>query len=486
VCSSDLSNSVTPATLPGAPTGVSATAGNAAALVGWTAAASNGSPIGSYQVTSSPGGLTCGWTSGPLECTVPGLAVAVPYTFTVTATNGVGTGPASAPSSALTLTAPIDGATFHPLSPSRIVDTRIGNGLPHKLAGAVPQTFQVTGHVGVPDGAVAITANVTVVKPGSTASLYLGPDPLANPPTATVNFNAGDIVACGSTIALSPSGSIGATYMAASGSTDLVVDVTGYFTPDTTGDTYHPLAPARLLDTRHANGLSGTFKPSTPRQFQVTGRGGVPSNAKAVTGNLTITDATGPWAAYIGPAPIAKPGSSTINFAKGQTRANSLTVILGSGGVLWATFMGSGKSTVDMVFDVTGYYTADLTGSKYVPLIATGVLDTRTGSGLTGRFSASTPRTFAVWNLAGVPGTATGVTGVVSVFGQTGPWAVFVGPDPVAKPLSSSLNFLKGSNCANGFTVALSSTGTLSTTYMANAGSTTNVVVVITGYFVGP
>ncbi|HEY5025664.1 MAG TPA: fibronectin type III domain-containing protein, partial [Acidimicrobiales bacterium] len=61
--------SVTPAAVPGAPTGVNASAGDSSASVSWTAPASNGSTITGYTVTSSPGGHTCVWTSGPLTCT---------------------------------------------------------------------------------------------------------------------------------------------------------------------------------------------------------------------------------------------------------------------------------------------------------------------------------------------------------------------------------------------------------------------------------
>src|SRR5207245_7612897 len=56
------SNSVTPvapATVPGAPRAVTATAGNASASVSWTAPASDGgSAITSYTVTSSPAGAS--------------------------------------------------------------------------------------------------------------------------------------------------------------------------------------------------------------------------------------------------------------------------------------------------------------------------------------------------------------------------------------------------------------------------------------------
>ena len=91
----------TPVTTPGAPTGVSATPGNAQAIVSFTAPASTGgSVITGYTVTSNPGGFTGTGSASPI--TVTGLTNGTAYTFTVTATNILGTGPASSPSSAVT------------------------------------------------------------------------------------------------------------------------------------------------------------------------------------------------------------------------------------------------------------------------------------------------------------------------------------------------------------------------------------------------
>ena len=93
-------------TVPGAPTGVSATAGTASASVAFTAPASNGgSVITGYTVTSSPGGITA--TGATLTINVTGLTNGTAYTFTVVATNVVGNSVASTASTAVTPLMPI-------------------------------------------------------------------------------------------------------------------------------------------------------------------------------------------------------------------------------------------------------------------------------------------------------------------------------------------------------------------------------------------
>jgi hypothetical protein len=481
---SDPSKGVTPSapTAPGKPTGVTAVAGMASASVAWTAGPANGSLISGFTATSDPGGKICA-TTGALTCVVDRLTIGQPYTFTVTATNGVGTGPASDPSAPVT---PFAGTSYHPIPPVRLLDTRVGNGLTGKLTAGAPRTFRITTRGNIPVGAAAITANATIVNAGTASSVYIGPTEIARPPTFTIKFNKNDVTAFGITVALSETGTLSATYMATSGTTDLVLDVTGYFTPDGSGDTYHPLTPIRLLDTRYGNGLSGKLVASVPRTFLVAGRGGVPTYAKAVTGNLTVTGSNCSYAVYIGPAAIAKPDASTINFGKGQIRANSLTVILSPTGTLSATFLSSAGKTTDLVFDVTGFYTADLTGDSYVPIPPARTLDTRVANGLPGKVSANAPRTFQVTGRGRIPLTATGVTGILSVANQTSSYAVFLGPVATAKPSTSALNFEKTDAAANGVTVALGAGGSLSVTFLAGTGNTTNILLDVTGYFVRP
>lgn len=88
-------------TTPGAPTSVSASAGNAQATVTFTAPVdTGGTSITSYTVTSSPGSITGTGSASPI--TVTGLTNGTAYTFTVTATNAQGTGPASSASGSVT------------------------------------------------------------------------------------------------------------------------------------------------------------------------------------------------------------------------------------------------------------------------------------------------------------------------------------------------------------------------------------------------
>ena len=94
-------------TTPQAPTNVSASPGNNAVTVTWTAPPSGGSQITSYTVTPFDNGVAqqptvVAGAPAPTQAVPGGMVNGTTYTFTVTATNANGTGPASAPSSPVT------------------------------------------------------------------------------------------------------------------------------------------------------------------------------------------------------------------------------------------------------------------------------------------------------------------------------------------------------------------------------------------------
>jgi hypothetical protein len=98
---SSTSPSVTPATVPSAPTNVTGLRGNQEVIVSWTAPDTGGSPITAYTVISSPG-LFQATTGGERTATVTGLTNGQPYTFTVVATNAIGSSVLSEPSESVT------------------------------------------------------------------------------------------------------------------------------------------------------------------------------------------------------------------------------------------------------------------------------------------------------------------------------------------------------------------------------------------------
>ncbi len=105
---SDVSGAVTPATVPGVPTGVSALAGDGQATVWWQPPVDGGSAITSYDVRySADGGTT--WTSADVAfrespATVTGLTNGTSYVFDVAALNDVGVGDYSTATGAVTPT----------------------------------------------------------------------------------------------------------------------------------------------------------------------------------------------------------------------------------------------------------------------------------------------------------------------------------------------------------------------------------------------
>jgi hypothetical protein len=380
------------------------------------------------------------------------------------------------------------GSTYHPVTPTRVLDTRTGVGLSGQLKHNTLRTLQVTSDTGpVPTGAVAVTGNVTVVRPSAAGYVTVAPSITKLPPdTSTINLDAAGIRANGVTMELGSGGRLDLVYEAVAGaSTDVVFDVTGYYTADSTGYMYHPIVQGRFLDTRTGVGLSGKFGHNTPRTLHVAGTGGVPAGAVAITGNVTVVSPSA--AGYVTAAPsITKlpPDTSTINFESGQIRANNLTVPLTPSGDLSLVYEAGDGASTDILLDVTGYYLAGSSGYKYFPIAPVRALDTRSGTGLRDYFSSNTPRTLEVRSDSGaVPKSAVAITGNVTVPRPSASGYVTVAPSITKLPPdTSTINVVAGGIQANGLNVMLGSAG-LAIVYEPTPNAYTHIVLDITGFF---
>ena len=263
---------------------------------------------------------------------------------------------------------------------------------------------------------------------------------------------------------------------------------TGYVTASIpAAATYTAMDPVRVMDSRFGTGgISGKFVNGTPRSFQVANTNGIPPNAVAITGNLTVTTQSKSGFLFIGPTATSTPTSSTLNFPVGDTRANAVTVGLSGTGQLAVVYKSSAAgATTNAFLDVTGYFTQDNTHKKYTALAPVRVMDSRFGTGgISTKFVNGTPKTFLVGGTNGIPGTATAITGNLTVTGQSKSGFVFLGPTATGSPTSSTLNFPVGDTRANAVTVALDGTGHLSAVYKSSTpGAKTNLFLDVTGYF---
>ena len=123
------------------------------------------------------------------------------------------------------------GLTFYAISPCRVADTRQANG-PFggpELTGHSARSFTIPASAcSIPTGAAAYAFNVTVVPSGPLGFLTVWPAGSPQPNVSTLNSWDGTVVA---NAAIVPAGTDGTINVYVSGSTDVILDIDGYFAP---------------------------------------------------------------------------------------------------------------------------------------------------------------------------------------------------------------------------------------------------------------
>ena len=222
---------------------------------------------------------------------------------------------------------------YEALTPARLIDTR-----PTPVAAGGFIEIPVVDRVGVPVGAKAVVANVTVV--GSVAPGFVTVFPCGTlPVTASVNYAAGEAVGNEVIAKLSPVGSI---CVYAHSAVNVVVDVAGYVPASSE---YEALTPARLIDTRPTPVAAGGFI-----EIPVVDRVGVPVGAKAVVANVTVVGSVAPGFVTVFPCGTL-PVTASVNYAAGEAVGNEVIAKLSPVGSICVY----AHSAVNVVVDVAGY-----------------------------------------------------------------------------------------------------------------------------------
>jgi uncharacterized protein YvpB len=246
-------------------------------------------------------------------------------------------------------------------------------------------------------------------------------------------------------------------------------------------DTYRPLTPARVLDTRDGTGGVPRSMLAAGRHLDVavTGRGGVPATGvDAVVLNVTATAGTTPGFLTVYPSGSNPPQTSNLNWDTGRTVANLVTVPVGAGGMVSA-YNGAGQ--VDVVFDVQGWYGPSdpaMHDGLFNALAPARLLDTRNTGGPVG---AGQTRNLTVVGSGGVP--PSGVAAValnVTITNPTTSSYVSVFPAGAPRPSTSTLNFVAGQQLPNRVIVPVGAGGQVS---FYNALGQVHVVVDVSGWF---
>ncbi len=250
------------------------------------------------------------------------------------------------------------GDGFTSVAPARILDSRPGSGntggYTSPWGTGTVRTVAVGSHGGVPANADAVVLNVTVADTTGSSYLTAWPAGQSQPTASNLNWIAGEVIPNAVTVKLGTNGDISVFNHV--GSADVIIDVAGYYQSGT-GAAFHPITPARALDSRPGSGNTGAYSTpwttGTSRSTELADQVAVPAQATAVVLNVTVADTTGSSYLTLWPTGQSQPTASNLNWVPGEVIPNAVTVKLGTGGAL-GIFNNAGN--VDVIVDAAGWF----------------------------------------------------------------------------------------------------------------------------------
>src|SRR5271157_4596203 len=364
---------------------------------------------------------------------------------------------------------------FIPVTPCRVADTRNPNaefgGPP--LQGNSARSFTIPDTCNIPTTAAAYSLNVTVVPSGFLGYLTIWPTGENQPYVSTLNSFDGRVKA---NAAIVPAGASAAVSVYVTNTTDLVLDIDGYFAPVSNSTlAFYPLPPCRVADTRNASGdLGGPYLTGgKERDFPMLEATAcnIPNTAQAYSLNFTVVPHQPlgyltTWAAGQ-PQPLV----STLNSVTGTVVANAAIVPAGANGAI-AVFA---TNPTDLVIYINGYFApAGQGGLSLYPSAPCRVLDTRLVGGL---FVGTLPVN-VVGSVCAPSNTAQAYVLNATVVPAAPLGYLTLWPDGEPQPLVSTLNAIDGAVTSN-MAIVPTTNGWID----AFASNPTQLVLDISSYF---
>jgi len=357
----------------------------------------------------------------------------------------------SGTSAAVIPAVPPDPGMVVTMTPSRLMDSRIGLGATGPLRNGQTVSLPVAGVGSIMSSASAVLVNITVTEATSPGFVTAYASGDAIPATSNANFTAGTDSANLAMVRVGPDGKIAFTARLA-GTIQLVVDVQSYVVGGVVKDAgaVVPVTPTRLVDTRWLTPLrSGEILP-----VQVTGRAGVPDDATAVFVNVTVTEPQANGHLTVFPSSETIPATSNLNFVTGLTVPNMAVVKVNSDG--WISIRNASPGTAQVVVDVQGYITAGTptTAGAVIPISPVRIVDTRLGLGAQGPVGSGVGVVVTATG-GSIPAASQGVFMNLTVTEPTAGGWMSAYPTQATQPLVSNLNFVAGQTVPNLATVGL-------------------------------
>jgi DNA-binding beta-propeller fold protein YncE len=366
-----------------------------------------------------------------------------------------------------------------PVPACRLADTRT---IGQPIQGGTSQEFHVPdlGGCGIPANAGAYSFNVTMVPKDAqyVGFLSIYPTGGAQPTVSLMNSWDGRFKA---NAAIVPAGTDGSVSVFASNTTDVVLDINGYFkTPDGSTLAFYRLPPCRVADTRWQNGhLGGPYlHAGQPRDLPVLESNcGIPGTARAYSLNFTAVPRRGTLSYFVAwPTGQPRPATSTLNAPTGTVVANAAVLPSGSSGDIDVF----STDDADLVVDVNGYFAPpDGAGLSLYNVPPCRVLDTR-------KLGSRQPFSGLLPYPVNVAGSTCGISSAGQAFVSNAtviPVDVPLGyltlwPDGQQRPTSSTLNALDKAVTSN-MAIVPGEYGRID----AYASGTTHMILDVSGYF---